>query len=169
MRAVSVFHNYTGRATCFDLSRSASAALGEEGWDFQSCTEMVMPMCTDGIHDMFEPSVWNLTRETLRCRARWKVSPEAFRAQLFYGGRNISAASRIIFSNGLLDPWSGGGVTRSPSPTVVALVMEGAAHHLDLRSSNPRDPASVIAARIREKRIIGGWIRRPGQAPESGP
>ena len=36
-------------------------------------------------------------------------------APLIYGGKNISSSSQIVFSNGLLDPWSTGGVTKSIS------------------------------------------------------
>ena len=61
-------------------------------------------------------------------------------------------------SNGLIDPWSSGGVMENQSRTVIAIVIEGGAHHLDLRSSNRDDPESVVAARDLEKRIIKGWI-----------
>lgn len=53
----------------------------------------------------------------------------------------------LLHRNGLLDPWYGGGILKSISDTVVSIVMEDAAHHLDLRSSNPADPPSVVDAR----------------------
>ncbi|XP_023220750.1 lysosomal Pro-X carboxypeptidase-like [Centruroides sculpturatus] len=160
MKAVSVFQNFTGNVQCFNLSNSGGTSLGENGWDFQSCTEMVMPMCSNGVDDMFEPSSWNLSAVTLGCKTKWGVTPEPFRSQIFYGGRNISAASNIIFSNGLLDPWSGGGVLKSLSDSLIALVMPDAAHHLDLRASNSKDPSSVIKARKVEKKFIKRWIRQ---------
>ena len=52
------------------------------------------------------------------------------------------------FSNGLLDPWSSGGILRSVSKTVVSLIIPEGAHHLDLRGSNPHDPPSVIKTRF---------------------
>lgn len=67
----------------------------------------------------------------------------------------------IFFSNGLLDPWSSGGVLKSQSDSVVAIVIPNGAHHLDLRGSNKADPADVISARNLEKKYIASWIKSP--------
>jgi lysosomal Pro-X carboxypeptidase len=55
-----------------------------------------------------------------------------------FGGRhNYSMEyrqySNIIFSNGDLDPWYAGGVTKYVGPNVPVYIIEGGAHHLDLR------------------------------------
>lgn len=67
-------------------------------------------------------------------------------------------ASNIVFSNGLMDPWSGGGVLRTPNDDITIIIIPDTAHHLDLRGSNPNDPASVIAARNKEKQAIHKWL-----------
>lgn len=66
----------------------------------------------------------------------------------------------LCFSNGLLDPWSSGGVTVSLSSSLVPVIIPDGAHHLDLRSSNKNDPKDVIAARQKEKEIIKQWIQQ---------
>jgi len=78
----------------------------------------------------------------------------------YYGVTNdaISAASNIFFSNGNLDPWSGGGVLQSPSRSLVTYLIEGGAHHLDLRASNPLDPPSVVQARLQEVAYFKQWL-----------
>ncbi len=62
-------------------------------------------------------------------------------------------------SNGLLDPWSSGGVLRNVSKDVVALIIPEGAHHLDLRGSDPMDPPSVKKARKIEMTYISKWIK----------
>jgi lysosomal Pro-X carboxypeptidase len=69
-----------------------------------------------------------------------------------------SFGSNIIFSNGLLDPWSGGSVLKNLSDTIVALVTKEGAHHLDLRPSTPEDPKWLVDQREAEIRLIQGWI-----------
>lgn len=71
----------------------------------------------------------------------------------------LSGASNIVFSNGLLDPWSGGGVMRSPNDKVKIIIIPEGAHHLDLRGVNKNDPGSVREARKQELQEIEKWIR----------
>lgn len=67
-------------------------------------------------------------------------------------------ASNIVFSNGLLDPWSGGGVLRTKSNKIKVIIIPDAAHHLDLRAAHPNDPGSVRQARAMEHLAIKSWL-----------
>lgn len=119
---------------------------------------MIMPMCSDGENDMFDPEPWSLEKYSQTCQKKWKVNPRPLMAPLIYGGKNITTSSNIIFSNGLLDPWSTGGVTKTLSDSIVAIIIPEGAHHIDLRASNPNDPASVVKAREIERQFIQKWI-----------
>ncbi|KAH3842718.1 hypothetical protein DPMN_116222 [Dreissena polymorpha] len=156
--AANIYFNYTGDSTCLNTSQQATGNLGDLGWGYQSCTEMVMPMCADGESDMFEPKSWNFTDFSEQCYKQWKTRPQENWITTEYWGKQLQYASNIIFSNGLLDPWSSGGVLESPALTLIPIVIPDGAHHLDLRASNPLDTAAVVAARIQEKNLIKMWL-----------
>jgi hypothetical protein len=65
----------------------------------------------------------------------------------------------MFLSNGLLDPWASGGVLYNLSSSTVAVIIPEGAHHLDLRDSNPADPASVRTARKVHRQFIRLWLR----------
>ncbi|EDL06718.1 prolylcarboxypeptidase (angiotensinase C) [Mus musculus] len=157
-QALSVYYNYSGQAACLNISQTTTSSLGSMGWSFQACTEMVMPFCTNGIDDMFEPFLWDLEKYSNDCFNQWGVKPRPHWMTTMYGGKNISSHSNIIFSNGELDPWSGGGVTRDITDTLVAINIHDGAHHLDLRAHNAFDPSSVLLSRLLEVKHMKKWI-----------
>ncbi|KAM4566128.1 lysosomal Pro-X carboxypeptidase [Odontesthes bonariensis] len=159
-QAAKVYYNYTGSSPCLNTSQTATSSLGELGWTYQACTEMVMPMCTDGVQDMFEPEEWNLQAFSDWCYGMFGVRPRADWAGTVYGGKEIASHSNIILSNGGLDPWSAGGVTYNITDSLVSIMIPEGAHHLDLRYSNDLDPPSVRAARALEVKYFREWIKQ---------
>lgn len=157
--AVGVYYNNSGHAKCFNTSQQAVSFLGDEGWSFQACTEMVMPLCSDGVNDMFTESKWDFKEYSLDCQQSLGVTPLEYWAEILYGGKKIRSHSNIVFSNGELDPWSGGGVTQNLTDSLIAVLIEDGAHHLDLRHKNPLDPPSVVQARKLEKFYMAQWIK----------
>uniref|UniRef100_A0A1B0CY54 Lysosomal Pro-X carboxypeptidase n=1 Tax=Lutzomyia longipalpis TaxID=7200 RepID=A0A1B0CY54_LUTLO len=157
--AVSVYSNYTNKVKCLDVKTSTTDALGTRGWDFQSCTEMVMPMCSDGDKDMFEPEQWDFKKYSDDCFKKFGVRPRSeFEMITRYGGYQIDSATNIVFSNGLLDPWSGAGVLRTPNNRIKIVIIPEGAHHIDLRAKNDKDPQSVRAARQIHINTIKEWL-----------
>jgi hypothetical protein len=86
-------------------------------------------------------------------------------------GDGLAGVRNLIWSNGLLDPWHGGGfLTAPPGSTTTGstssddnnnnhwVIMPSGAHHLDLRGPDPADPADVTEAREYEEQVIRGWI-----------
>ncbi|CAK9803908.1 Lysosomal Pro-X carboxypeptidase [Anthophora quadrimaculata] len=157
-KAINVFTNYTSETKCLDLNNS-TPQLDAIGWPFQSCTEMVMPMCSDGVNDMFEPNPWNLDEYSKECMKKFSVKPQSDLVCEQYGCKDLSTATNIIFSNGLMDPWSSGGVLQNLSSSAIAIIIPESAHHLDLRSSEINDPYSVILARKYHRYFIKQWIK----------
>lgn len=162
-QAINVYYNYTENTPCLNTSQTAVGSLDDLGWSYQACTEMVMPFCSDGVGDMFEPQTWNFEAFSDDCYKQWGIRPRPKWITSMYGGKNISAASNIIFSNGDLDPWSAGGVKQSLSDSLISILIKDGAHHLDLRSNNAYDPKSVIEARALEVAYMKKWIKEHSQ------
>ena len=64
---------------------------------FQACTEMVMPMCSDGVTDMFTKQPWDLEAYESDCMKTYGLKPQPDLIKTVFGGRNIKAYSNIIF------------------------------------------------------------------------
>lgn len=156
--ALEIYTNYTQATKCNNINYTAPS-LGENAWNFQACTEIIMPMCSTD-QDMFENSPWDFKNYSHACFKEFGVrqTQENFPI-LEYGGKDISSSSNIVFSNGLLDPWSAGGVLNNISQSAVAIIIPEGAHHLDLRSQNSADPESVRVAREFHISNIKKWIR----------
>ena len=88
----------------------------------------------------------------------------------YYHGPNLTTVRNIVWSNGLLDPWSGGGVypprggidgpplqNISSDGSQVALLIDLGAHHLDLFFADEADPPSARYARKIEAAMIEQW------------
>jgi len=123
--------------------------------------------------DMFWYAPWNETAYNLNCTYKYGLYPrpkwilQQFGGLFGAGGNNLAGYSNIVFSNGELDPWSGGGVLTNVSveSNLVAITYYGA-HHLDLRAAMPMyDPQSVVDARNIERHYIRVFL---GQYPPTG-
>ncbi|XP_034935793.1 lysosomal Pro-X carboxypeptidase-like [Chelonus insularis] len=156
-KGIDVYANFTGQNPCIDIE-SGIPELGTIGWDYQTCTELVMPICSDGINDMFEPQSWNLKEIAEYCKKNYKVVPNDQIICKQYGCTDFETATNIVFSNGLMDPWSAGGVLKDLTRSAIAVVIPNAAHGLDLRGANSADPHGVIRARDIHRNLIKKWI-----------
>ncbi|KAF8658547.1 hypothetical protein HU200_059006 [Digitaria exilis] len=159
--AANLYYNYTGDLTCNPIE-DEDDPHGLGGWQWQACTEMIMPMTVSN-ESMFPPSSFSYDERSDECLQSWGVRPRPHWITTEYGGYKIDKVlkrfgSNIIFSNGMRDPWSRGGVLKNISSSIIALVTEKGAHHLDFRSAVKGDPDWVIEQRRQEIEIIQGWI-----------
>lgn len=159
LAGAQIYYNYTGNTVCLNLHDPDE--LAAEMWDYQSCTEMIMPMCSEGgEYDMFEKHGWNIRAIEIHCQEKWKVFPRPQMVNINYGYKNLRATSNIVFSNGLKDPWNLGGITKDISDSVIATLIVDGAHHLDLRGNHYLDSTSVRETRHIHKRRIKMWVNQ---------
>ena len=111
--------------------------------------------------DMFLKENFDVDGFVESCKPRG-LNPQFNWALDNFGGRNVKKdfyhASNIIFSNGAIDPWISGGVTTKINDNIVVKVLQGGAHHLDLRLPNDADPQDVKDGRDQFKTQILTWI-----------
>jgi hypothetical protein len=125
-----------------------------------------------------------------------KADPYSIFMDNLFGGLRVGHLKNMIFSNGLLDPWSAAGVYSLSSTkkkqtkednvsscsikdresnttieydcsmvqnitkdgSVVGLLLDYGAHHLDLMYSSDQDPTCAKVARLLEEEHISKWI-----------
>jgi len=164
-KAAGLLYHSTGNVECFDFTAAVNNASAEddEMWNWQACTEMVIPDSRDGVNDMFWKRPFDLEEYMATCLKTVGALPRPLWAQIQWGGRRIGTASNIVFSNGEYDPWRGGGVTSHVSDSITVLTIAESGHHVDLMFSHPEDTKAIKAARALEVTSISKWIAEARQ------
>jgi lysosomal Pro-X carboxypeptidase len=139
---------------------TASPESCQGDWGYQWCTEMVQPFTTGcGGKDFHYPcDQYNYDYSAQQCQKNWGVRPRELWCRQGLGGKRIEDSSNIVFSNGLLDPWHGGGILSNISESLIAVQIPNGAHHIDLMFSNPLDTPDIKAARATELAEIRKWV-----------
>jgi len=177
-----LLHRYaTDSPQCFDMNtqvpagRNGTISGGDwsgcgagkngESWDFQTCTFLVEQIGTNGETDMFHPRNWTWSWLNNHCAARFDVRPQPRALADLWGFDTANlvtrtGATRIIFTNGLNDGWSVGGIQEDLSDTVVAINIPNGAHHSDLAHDPPNsdDTDDVTAARAKALNLMKKWL-----------
>nr|GMC90393.1 lysosomal Pro-X carboxypeptidase-like [Ipomoea batatas] len=164
--AVNIGYNYSREVNCFDVGNPLDLEQSALQWNWQVCTEMIMPVYGNKKDSIFPASEGDYTELTRFCKDTFKSFNVKARPNWItteFGGHNIKRVlkrfgSNIIFFNGLRDPWSSGGVLENISKSIVAIVAKEGAHHVDLRFSTKEDPKWLKDVRRKEVEIIQKWI-----------
>jgi hypothetical protein len=143
----------------------SGVGTGNDGanWDFETCNFLVEAIGTNGQTDMFLPRNWTIDWLTQHCQSRFGVTPqprlladlwfvlislEIFSDCTCYGLCNDRGfdqldhlgVTHIVFTNGLNDGWSVGGVrTAIRSQEIYVFDLPNGAHHSDLAHVEPSD------------------------------
>lgn len=147
----------------------SGARTADEGWYYLACTEIVHPIAANNVTDMFPPFAWDPAAVAANCRRLFGVEPRfdwlPQTMGMAGGPANLHrVTSRVIFSNGLLDPWSAESLTQTVSPRLVAVNLPDGSHHSDLGSwgnptPGPDDSKFLVAARKEELALLRAWLR----------
>lgn len=92
------------------------------GWYILACGDQAMPLETNGVTDMFYPESFDFDAHDSECWEQFGIMPDYDFTLNHFGGitdKEYLASSKIVFTNGGLDPWSGGSPTKSLSDTLL--------------------------------------------------
>ncbi|KAK0606274.1 hypothetical protein LWI29_035975 [Acer saccharum] len=154
---------YGGNRSCY-VNAPTNLSETTVGWNWQKCSEMVIPIGIDENNTMFERDPFVLSEFINKCSEHYGVSPRPHWVTTYYGGHDIKLilrrfGSNIIFSNGLRDPYSSGGVLENISDSIVAVHTVNGSHCLDILPANKSsDPDWLVKQRKIEVEIIEEWI-----------
>lgn len=82
--ALSVYTNFTHETKCLDYKSAYDNRMGVDGWNFQACTEMVMPMCNLKT-SIFRAKEWDFKAYSDDCLKKYGVRPRELAAVTQYG------------------------------------------------------------------------------------
>ncbi|GLT51281.1 hypothetical protein SLA2020_247010 [Shorea laevis] len=152
---------YRVNETCY-VNPPRNVSETDIGWRWQTCSEMVIPIGI-GNDTMFPPSPFDLSSFESKCKRKYGVPPRPHWITSYYGGHDIKFilqrfGSNIIFSNGLRDPYSSGGVLENISKSIVAVKTKNGSHCLDILRASETDPQWLVEQRATEVKIIKQWL-----------
>ncbi len=135
-----------------------------EMWDFQTCT-LLVEQIGFGEDSMFPERKWTYDWMNRHCQQRFgeNVIPQPYKLTKewqFDADHLANVATKILFTNGLNDGWSVGGIRSSLSDTILALNFENGAHHSDLSGLGPSnfDTHDIKYGFKKIKSILRQWL-----------
>ncbi|XP_053565946.1 LOW QUALITY PROTEIN: putative serine protease K12H4.7 [Bombina bombina] len=142
---------------------SWEGSTGERQWVYQTCTEFGFFQSSDSISQPF--SGFPLRFYVQQCSDIYgpaltfsAIADSIQETNEYYGGFNIQG-SRIIFPNGLIDPWHALGINANLSSELLAIQMPDAAHCADMYPARPEEPACLPFTRQYIFEILNKWLQ----------
>ncbi|KAL0007857.1 hypothetical protein SO802_009359 [Lithocarpus litseifolius] len=165
-RIFSGIVSYYGKnKECYDLGDFFSTET-LSGWDWQTCSELVIPIGNGPNETMFPASPFVYKEYRDYCVNKFGVEPRPTWITTNYGGHHIKMVlkrfgSNILFSNGLRDPYSSGGILENISDSILAVYTKEGSHCLDIvPAASANDPKWLITQRKKEVRIMRRWFNK---------
>jgi len=146
------------------LSSPESKVYGTRSWIWQTCTEFgFYQTCEVNSYCPYGKGFHNLDQDLEICQKAFDIDKDIVQSNVqasleFYGGWDLKS-SRIIFTNGDIDPWSMLSVTgKRGNKKQPAIIVEGASHHFWTHEIQPSDSKDVMIGRAEIYYQVQQWI-----------
>ncbi|KAF8403131.1 hypothetical protein HHK36_011228 [Tetracentron sinense] len=155
--------NATLSLGCYNTTPETDASLKMDPWTWQACTELMGSNGQSTNVTMF-PQNYRPYISADQCMSLFGIPERPHWLVTEFGGQDIKLilkrfGSNIIFSNGLRDPYSVGGVLEDISDSIVAIKTTQGSHCLDMYSLSPNDPDWLASQKKKILHIIEGWMK----------
>lgn len=94
--ALQVFGNFSGSAECLQLN-DPNDEQRKIAWRFQTCTELIDPICSTGVKDIFWPSQWTLQSHSDECFRKFGVRPRENAIATNFGGKRLEYVKTVPY------------------------------------------------------------------------
>ena len=141
-------------------------------WDFQTCS-LLIEHIGFGEQSMFPVRPWTMEWMNDHCQKRFGVKPAPYDLvnEWKFDDLKNAGATHILFTNGLNDGWSVGGLQNNISETLLALNFDNGAHHSDLSGVGPSDGDTddIKEGFVQIKNILEDWLVMVSKGGKSAP
>jgi len=148
-----------------NLTAFGKSGVGDRQWTWQTCNEFGYFQSTDAPAKA-QPFGTGVPVKFFR-----QICVDAFQSpyapaidftNAYYGAAKPIGATRIVFTNGNLDPWSSLSVLKSLTPTLLSVVVDRAAHCAIMRPADMYKPSAmrsnIAAAQQKVAVIVNDWL-----------
>jgi hypothetical protein len=146
--------------TLSELSKPSVTDEGWRSWLWQTCTEMGFYQTCDETCP-YASFYHNVELDLEICRVAFNVTNvyENIESSIdYYGGLDVATASRVLFVNGDVDPWSELGLVDSPKSTLPTAIVRGASHHAWTHVIQETDAPEITSAREYIFSVVMDWL-----------
>lgn len=155
---------------------STEPHMNQRQWYWQSCLQWGFFQIAPDPTIEGQPEPVRSTRIDLKyhydlCRKAfggWDVQPAIEQTNARYGGLDV-VGSRVLFTNGNIDPWTALGLVedRECCPSIVPILINGTAHCADLSAPDGKnDPKGLTAARETIRKSLRQWLQHEREQAE---
>lgn len=154
------WQNYINLLSNVTFDRTQGGA-GMRQWTYQTCSQFGYYQTCDDNDCPFSRYI-TLSPNFAICESIFNLNTKEVYDRInftnAYYGSDDPQGSRILFVNGLIDPWHALSVLENISQSELAILIAGTAHCADMHDESSEDPPALTKAREKILDTIGEWL-----------
>uniref|UniRef100_A0AC35UAW0 EGF-like domain-containing protein n=1 Tax=Rhabditophanes sp. KR3021 TaxID=114890 RepID=A0AC35UAW0_9BILA len=148
-----------------NVPQTAQSAIDTRAWIYQSCTEFGFFPTTDNSAANYWGHLIDINWASKECNLLFEntitnttLANAVKKTNTYYGGADKFRGSRVIFSNGLNDPWHVLGLLTSTNNNNYEVAITKGAHCEDMYEASDSDSTSLVQGRALIAAKVKEWL-----------